>query len=517
MQNYTTIIGVIRLNCEGGSYRTCEAKFNIGASTCQRILKTFKTLNIPLKELEQKSPEEVVELFYPSDIIRRKSIPLPDYNAIHKRLLAKGSKANLFFQWTEYKEENPNGYQYTQFVEYYNRYVTKNISPKHVSMAVERMPGEKVYIDWVGDQPYIIMDSQTGEMKKVHIFVTTVGVSNYMYAELFYDEKIPNFVTGTVHALEFYGAVPRFLVPDNAATAVTKHTKDQLIINSTYQDLERFYNTIVTPPPVYKPRGKPTVEKGVQVVETWVIEKLKEHVFTDLDQANEFCKKVVMEYNNRCMRGSKNTRKEMFEMYDKPEMKPLCDGNFSICEYKAYTSVPNNYHLEFDHHYYSVNYTYFGKPVILKATMFDITICDENNRLICTHKRAYFVFPKYITKEEHMPANHGYYKEVNSRDGDYYRRWAKAIGEDMSRFIEIILRSSEHEEQMYNSCNGILHMCDNKSHVICNAAADKCYKLNSCNYSSFKRLLTQMINDTKNSQKNNLPEHKNIRGKDYYK
>lgn len=517
MQNYSTIIGVIRLNSEGGSQRTCQTRFGIGSSTCQRILKTFRKLNMTLKDLEMKSPEEVVELFYPEELIRRKKIPLPDYEAVYKRLKAKGSKANLFYQWTEYKEKNPDGYQYTQFVEHYNRYVKENVVPKDVSMAVERIPGQKVYIDWVGDQPSIIRDTRTGEMKKVHIFVTTVGVSSYMYAELFLDEKIPNFVAGTVHSLEFYGAVPEYLVPDNAATAVTKHTKDQLIINSTYQDLERFYETVVLPPPAYKPRDKASVEKHVQIVETWIVEKLKEHVYTSLEQANEVCKKAVEEINNRCIRGCDYTRKEMFEMYDKPQMKPLSDGHFSICEYKAFKSVPNNYHLEFDSHYYSVNYTYYGKPVILKATMFDITICDENNRLICTHKRAYSTFPKYITKDEHMPASHQFYKEVNSHDADYYRRWAKAIGDDMSRLIEMILYSAEHEEQMFNSCAGILHMCDNRSRVICNEAATKCFKLNSYNYTSFKRVLNQMLNESKSTQEENLPEHQNIRGKDYYK
>ena len=103
-------------------------------------------------------------------------------------------------------------------------------------------------------------------MQKTHVFVTTVGVSDYVYAEIFPDpdEKMTNFVAGTVHALEYYDAIPRYLIPDNASTAVTKHTEDQLMINSTYQDLENFYGTVVLPPPAYKRKGKPTVEKHVQ-------------------------------------------------------------------------------------------------------------------------------------------------------------------------------------------------------------------------------------------------------------
>ena len=33
-------------------------------------------------------------------------------------------------------------------------------------MAVNRIPGEKMYIDWVGDQPELLTDTETGEIKK---------------------------------------------------------------------------------------------------------------------------------------------------------------------------------------------------------------------------------------------------------------------------------------------------------------------------------------------------------------
>jgi len=50
-------------------------------------------------------------------------------------------------------------------------------------MPVNRRPGEKMYIDWVGDQPELITDVETGEIQKVHLFLTTLGVSSLMYAE----------------------------------------------------------------------------------------------------------------------------------------------------------------------------------------------------------------------------------------------------------------------------------------------------------------------------------------------
>ena len=130
-----------------------------------------------------------------------------------------------------------------------------NYGGQNISMAVNRKPGEKMYIDWVGDQPEILTDVETGEIKKVHIFATTLGVSSMIYAEAFPNEKLPCFIEGCSHAVSFYGAVAKYFVPDNLRTAITRHTKDELILQSTFSDLEDFYDTIVLPPPARKPKG----------------------------------------------------------------------------------------------------------------------------------------------------------------------------------------------------------------------------------------------------------------------
>lgn len=52
--------------------------------------------------------------------------------------------------------------------------------------------------------------------------------------------------------------------------------------------------------------------------------------------------------------------------------------------------------------------------------MAEIRICDRNNKLICTHRRSYTDFPKYITKAEHMKSEHQHYHDTNTNS--YYRR-----------------------------------------------------------------------------------------------
>ena len=521
MQDYNTILGVIQMRLVKCSYETVQRRFSIGSSTVTLIMKRFRSCGMTYEQLKQMDPHKLEDLFYPQENLRRKDTEEPDFQMYYDRIHAKGSKVNLSYCWIEYKKEHPDGYESSQFYEYYNRFVEKNYGSEKAVMAVERIPGEKMYIDWVGDQPPLLTDPETGELKKVHIFTTTLGLSNLIYAEAFPNEQLPCFIEGVAHAVSFYGGVTKYFVPDNLKTAVTRHTKDQLILQSAFSDLEDFYGAIVLPPPARKPKGKATVEGHVRFLETHLIEKLQENIYTSYEELNGEIRKIVVTLNSRSVQGSKYTRQEAFVKYDRPCMNPLPGGEYTVCDYKTFLKVPDNYHLEYDGHYYSVLYTYRGQPAILKATSKEIRICDQYNRLICKHRRAYKEFPRYITEDSHMKPEHLYYKEINAKDGAYYRRWASVYGPSMSEFIDRVLKASKHEEQAYNACNGLLHMVKDLPHGIVEETARTCIEMNACRYSVFKRVLNQTLK-TQNSgfpdwKEETLPFHENIRGKDYYR
>ena len=516
MQNYNTIIGVIQMRQNQCSLSVIQNRFHIGSGTVQLILKRFKASGFSLDDLKSKEPSEVERIFYPPENLQRKDVPLPDFALYFDRIHEKGSKVNISYCWMEYKQEHPDGYEQSQFYELYNRYVEKNFGKRNLKMAVERVPGEKMYIDWVGDQPYLLTKPETGEMIKVHIFTTTLGLSSLIYAEAFLDEKLNSFITGTVNAIHSYEGVAKYLVPDNLKTAVIKHTKDELILQSAYSDLEDFYNTIVLPPPARKPKGKATVENHVRYLETHLVEKLRENTYTSLGELNAAIRKRVAVLNSRKFQNKSFSRIDAFLKYDKPCLKPLPGGTYTVCDYKTVTHIPDNYHVEYDNHYYSVVYTHCGKPAIIKATASEIRICDQYNRLLCKHKRAYKEFPKYITDDDHMKPEHLYYKEVNQKDGAYYRRWASVFGPNMTEFIDRILKSQKHEEQAYNSCAGLLHTVKNLPHGIVEETARQCIQMNSCRYKTFKQVLNK-VQSERTINFDSLPEHENIRGKGFYK
>lgn len=79
-----------------------------------------------------------------------------------------------------------------------------------------------MYIDWVGNQLELLTDPAIREIRKIHVFATTLSFGCRVYAKTFPDEKFPSFIVGVVHALEYYGAIPKYLVPNNLNIEVSK-------------------------------------------------------------------------------------------------------------------------------------------------------------------------------------------------------------------------------------------------------------------------------------------------------
>ena len=171
MHDCTTILGVMDMRQRGISYDDCRNRYGIGNSTITLIMNRFKDSGKDLEALKQMSAEDVENIFYPPENLRRKDVSImPDFQAVYDRLLKPGSKANLFYLWLKYKKDCPSGYQYTQYCHYFKKFVEKNYGSDAVSMAVERIPGERVFIDWIGDQPEILMDSLVASVFCVSLF-----------------------------------------------------------------------------------------------------------------------------------------------------------------------------------------------------------------------------------------------------------------------------------------------------------------------------------------------------------
>ena len=149
MHDYNTILGVIELRLSKVSYDAVQKRYRIGRSGIALIMNRYNDSGLSLDDLRQMPPAKVVDLIYPKGNLRHKDIPLPDFEKIHEQMIQMGKHADLSFLWIDYKKEHPNGYQLAQFYKLYRNFMVDTYGTSKTSMPVERIPGEKMYIDWL--------------------------------------------------------------------------------------------------------------------------------------------------------------------------------------------------------------------------------------------------------------------------------------------------------------------------------------------------------------------------------
>lgn len=59
--------------------------------------------------------------------------------------------------------------------------------------------------------------------------------------------KSASWLTGHIHAFEYFGGVSESLVPDNLKTGVTKALRGEPILNEAYRELADYYQTVIVP------------------------------------------------------------------------------------------------------------------------------------------------------------------------------------------------------------------------------------------------------------------------------
>src|SRR5947209_2699980 len=262
----------------------------------------------------------------------------PDFAYIHEQLKQKGVTRQLL--WEEYRERHPSGYGYTQFTVLYAEW-RKRLRP---TLRQTHAAGEKLFLDYSGKTAPVI-DASTGEAREAEVFVAVLGASNYTYAEATWSQGLADWMASTVRALAFFGGVPRLLVPDNLKAAVTKACRYEPIINRAYADLAAHYGCAVLPARPYKPRDKAKVEAGVQLVQRWILARLRHQTFFSLLELNRAIRTLLEDLNSRPFKRLPGSRRSQFEALDRPALRPLPAAPYEYAEWKK-ARVGIDYHVE---------------------------------------------------------------------------------------------------------------------------------------------------------------------------
>jgi transposase len=452
------------------------------------------------------SDTDVEKLLFPTVPADRK-VPMPDFEAIHTELLSH-KYVTLELLWREYKRVYPEGYQYSYYCELYRRWAKK----LDIYLRQEHRAGERMFVDHAGPTVPVV-DRDTGLVKEASIFVAVLGASSYTFCEAVWKRDLPSWIGSHNRAVEFFRGVTEVTTPDNWKTGVKDPCYYDPELNPTYRDWAEHVGTVIIPARVRKPRDKAIVENGVLIVERWILAALRHRTFFSLAELNGAIRELLTRLNHRKFKKLDTTRARLFEEVDRPDLKPLPTTPFEFAERKKATVHPD-YHVEVDHHYYSVPYRYQGEKVEVRFSEKTVEILFDGKG-IATHIRSY-VPGKHTTREEHRPEKHRDLKWTSS----YMVDKGREIGPATAGVLKQIMEQRKHPELGYRACLGVLRFGKRYSNERLEAACRRAIAMNASSYKSIKSILENSL-DREPLESVEIPAahsevHSNVRGSAYY-
>ena len=408
----------------------------------------------------------------------------------------------------EYKAEDPEGYQYSQFCELFNQW-KKTLQ---LSLRQEHRAGEKMFVDYAGPTIRVI-DQETGEIKEAQLFVVVLGASSYTYVEAQWAQDLPSFIGGHVRAFEFFGGVPELVVPDNLKSGVKKADRYEPSLNRTYYEMATHYGCAIMPTRPRKPKDKAKVESAVLVVERWILAVLRNRTFFSLSELNSAIWEALEKLNQKPFQKLEGSRQSVYLTLDKPALRPLPAHSYEYATWRK-ARVNIDYHITVDYIHYSVPYTLVQQEVDVRITEKMVEIFFKGKR-VSSHRQG-FRRGEAVTDPAHRPKSHQKHMEwTPSR----LISWGSSVGTNTGILVERILQSRPHPEQGYRACLGIMSLGKRYSKERLEAACYRALTLGATSYRSVKSILEKGLEQLEldlDIPEKNAPLHENIRGAEYY-
>ena len=491
------------------SHREVADSLGVSIGVVSKVVNRAKLAGLAWESVAELSEDAVETRLYGARGSPGVARARPDPEWIHTERKRPGVTLELLH--LEYLREHPGGYRYTQFCEHYRQW----LSTRRPTMRQAHRGGERAYVDYSGKRPWLV-DRQTGEISEVELFVGVLGASSYTYAEATQSQKVEDFIPSHVRMLEYFGGAPSLLTPDQLKSGVTKPCWYDPQIQRTYEEMASHYRCAVVPARPRRPRDKAKVEVGVQVVQRWVLARIRNETFFTLGELNVRIRQLLVELNDRPMRdhGGKS-RRELYELVDKPALTALPAERFVFAEW-ATARVNIDYHIVFEGSFYSVPHALVHEKVDVRVTAATVEVMHKNQR-VCSHERLRQA-GSYSTHKEHMPRAH---QEALAWPPSRLMAWADTVGPHVGVLVRAILTSRPHPEQGYRPCLGILRL----ARVHGNERLDRaCHRAHLAGARSFRHvaaILKNRLADIPLDEHTNQPDraplsHENVRGPSYF-
>jgi len=492
---------ILRLSAAGLSARQIAGSVGVARSTVADCLLRAGQADLGWPLPAALDDVELERRLYPPAPVRDDAVPVPHWPRLHAELQRKG--VTLLLLWQEYKATVPAGYQYSRFCDLYRAWS----QTQDLVLRQTHAPGDKCFVDYAG-QTAEVVDPKTGEIFQAQVFVAVLGHSSYTYAEASWTQGAADWCASQVRALEFFGGAPAAIVPDNLKAGVIKPDRYDPDLNPAYQEFAAHYDLAILPARVRKPRDKAKVEVGVQVVERWILARLRHSTFFSLAALNQAIAELVTELNQKPFQKRDGSRTSVFAATDQPALCPLPADRYEFAAWKK-AKVHLDYHVEVERRWYSVPHALVGKTVTVRLTAQAVEIFHRGQR-VAAHLRS--PLPgTFTTLTAHRPQRH---QAIVDLSHEKLLRQAEAIGPVTAGVLYAQIHARKHPEYALRASLGILRLGKDFSPEKLEAACTRALALKSTSYRAIRALIQNGAAQAELTL--SLPEHENLRGSSYF-
>lgn len=313
---------------------------------------------------------------------------------------------------------------------------------------VHTAPGEEAQVDFGSAGSFL--DPGSGRLRTAYVFVLTLSYSRHQYDELVFDQKIATWIACHRHAFEWFGGVPRRVVPDNLKAAVLEAALYDPVLGEPYRRMAQHYGFLVSPTRPRTPEHKGKVENGVHFVKRSF---LAGQVFADIREANRRLKEWITERAGTRDHGTTHRPPlALFRAVEGQALLPLPADPFELVETRRVKLHPDC-HVVIDSSYYSAPYPHIGAEI--DAYIFERVVqLFLGVDLIATHPRA-LTRGEWHTRTEHYPPHKA---EYLIRTPAYCRDLAAHIGPSTQDVVEQLL--AERPLDRLRAVQAILRLSD---------------------------------------------------------
>jgi transposase len=340
-------------------------------------------------------------------------------------------------------------------------------------------PGEEAQVDYGKLGRWT--DPQTGQQHTIWAFAMVLCASRHLFVHPVIVMDQHAWTAAHVEAFEFFGGIPRRIVPDNLKTGVDKPDLYDPKINKAYGELGAHYRVLIDPARSGKPKDKPQVERPMPYIRDsfW---RGRGNTFTSLEQmraeAVRWCVEVAGQRECRPLDGAAPLA--VFEAVEQHRLKPLPGQPFELATWSR-GKVGPDIHVKVGQCIYSVPWKHMGETVDARSTHDQVEIYS-GGELIKTHVRK--PKGKQTDFEDYPPEKIAFFM----RTPTWCRSKAAEIGPATTAVIEELL-GGEHVLHHLRAAQGVLGLADKHQPDALEAACAKALTAGDPSYRTIKGIL----------------------------